>query len=98
MRPPTRDDVAHELATTFLPEDRCPICGYVLDAASPMPGNRRPTPQPGDITLCFGCGEVLWFDAQMKHVRFPPERVATLDRETLAIVRAGQEAIRARPR
>jgi hypothetical protein len=84
------------MTTTILPDDRCPSCGYVLDACAPRPSNDRERPSPGDITLCFGCGEVLFFDAQMKHQLLPPPRVEALDPELLHIVRVGQEAIRSR--
>lgn len=38
---------------------RCPLCDKVLNchgATAPTPG-----PQPGDLTLCVGCGVLLTF-------------------------------------
>ncbi len=81
---------------TILPDDRCPSCGYTLDACSMAPGNDREAPSPGDISLCFGCGEVLYFDLSMHHQLFPRVRLDGLEPELLHIIRVGQEAIRSR--
>ncbi len=83
------------MTTTILPDDRCPACGKELDAAAPTKGNTRDVPVPGDISLCFGCGEVLWFDAQMKHQVLPAERLAAFDDDFREFLRVGQEQIRA---
>jgi hypothetical protein len=84
------------MTTTILPDDRCPACGYVLDACTGVPGNESERPSPGDVALCFGCGEVLYFDVQMKHQLFPKLRLEGLEPELLTIIRVGQEAIRSR--
>jgi hypothetical protein len=69
------------VTTTILPDDRCPACGYVLDACTGVPSNASERPSPGDVALCFGCGEVLYFDVQMKHQLFPKLRLEGLDLE-----------------
>lgn len=83
------------MTVTFLPDDACPTCGYELDACSPMSSNDREQPGPGDITLCFGCGEVLWLDAQLKHQLFPAGRLIELEEDFREFIRVGQTEIRA---
>jgi hypothetical protein len=83
------------MPATILPDDRCPTCGYTLDAASPMPSNDREAPSPGDVALCFGCGEVLFFDLQMKHQVLPTLRLEALDEDLRETIRIGQTQIRA---
>jgi hypothetical protein len=43
-----------------LPVSTCPVCGYQMDAAT-CPGNDEARPGPGDVGLCFKCGEVMTF-------------------------------------
>jgi hypothetical protein len=83
-----------DLETTILPTSACPSCSYAMDACSPVPGNSRATPQPGDITLCFRCGAVLWFDAQMGLQAYAPERVEQLDAATRQVLLTFQREIR----
>lgn len=45
-----------------LPESKCPVCGYVTDAATCV-GHPSKRPRLGDISLCMGCGEILVFDS-----------------------------------
>ena len=46
-----------ELIDTKMPESNCTNCGKKLDGAL-GPG----TPQPGDLTVCADCSEVLAFN------------------------------------
>jgi hypothetical protein len=48
------------------PDSRCPFCGYGLDRAWNREGH---TPSPGDLAICFGCGEWLQFDANLQSVK-----------------------------
>lgn len=45
-----------------MPDAVCPACGYVSDRAAPADDNPAP-PEKGDITVCFGCGTILVYDA-----------------------------------
>ena len=45
--------------------DRCPGCSKKLDAVTEIPkGNYKP--RPGDISICFYCGQILVFDFDLK--------------------------------
>lgn len=46
------------------PNSTCPTCGYVMNASSCADTDPRP-PEPGDISLCLCCGELLVFDQEM---------------------------------
>jgi hypothetical protein len=46
---------------TRTPGRPCPYCGYTLNAATPAKEG-EPGPSPGDISLCFNCGEILVID------------------------------------
>ena len=37
----------------------CPACGKQLDADTPVSGG--PEPDPGDVSICVGCGAVLQY-------------------------------------
>ena len=45
--------------------DHCPGCGKKLDAATEIPQGQR-QPKPGDILICFKCGDVLVFGKDLK--------------------------------
>lgn len=47
-----------------LPISTCPHCGYSMDRAAPV-GDDAGAPDPGDTSICFGCGEILIFDEQL---------------------------------
>jgi hypothetical protein len=50
------------------PVSWCPACGHKFDRASNATG--QDGPEPGDITLCFGCGVLLVFSEALE-VRMP---------------------------
>ena len=58
------------MESTTIPHHACPVCGYTAEAATSLASmtNDTPVPQPsaGDISVCFGCGAIGVFDAQMK--------------------------------
>jgi hypothetical protein len=56
-----------------VPPSPCPFCGAVLEFASGSEGK----PEPGVITICIKCAEVLEFDQSMKVI---PVRQETLDK------------------
>jgi len=54
-----------------LPEgSRCPSCGYLLDAATPLKAGTKPA--PGDISLCAMCGVWLVYDEKLRSRRATP--------------------------
>lgn len=61
--------------TANLPSCACPVCGYQTDCASRVVNvsGDSGAPRPGDLTLCFKCGEILIFDEDLK------SRTACLD-------------------
>jgi hypothetical protein len=48
--------------TYAVPPSKCP-CGMTGEAATSIKDDRAPI--PGDITLCFHCGRMLQFDANL---------------------------------
>lgn len=53
--------------TMFPTPGHCPTCGYKFDASTIVEGSARSI-QPGDISLCMQCGEVLEYNATMQMV------------------------------
>jgi len=53
----------------------CPTCGYTMDSASSLnPDDAAHPPTPGDYSVCFECGELLEFDADLKFRKLDIER------------------------
>lgn len=52
----------------------CISCGKTLDAASCLEDGSRP--KPGDITVCFYCGQVMAFDNDLglRHLTEPESK------------------------
>jgi hypothetical protein len=46
--------------------DRCPMCGRLSTAATSVDRSADPRPTPGDVSLCFGCGEILVYGDDLK--------------------------------
>jgi hypothetical protein len=42
-----------------IPKQKCPRCGYKLDATTSTSGDQKP--EPGDLSLCFECGQISVF-------------------------------------
>jgi ribosomal protein S27AE len=42
-------------------EGKCPSCGYTVDMASCVDERHKGGPRDGDVSLCFKCGEALFF-------------------------------------
>lgn len=45
------------METTIIEEQACPYCGHMLDTHNAVKG----IPEPGDISICFYCGEIMIF-------------------------------------
>jgi hypothetical protein len=46
-----------------IPTCFCLKCGHTFDRSSNLTGKGKP--DPGDLTLCIGCGSLLKFNADM---------------------------------
>lgn len=86
--------------TTHMPFDTCPYCACRLDAASGVAdkGDDDPgRPDPGSLSVCIQCGQVLIFDETLK-LRKPAhnelKRVFSEDPKAARIIRALQKAVR----
>ncbi len=53
---------------TRTPPNTCHTCGKVLDAATDT--GDAPTPRPGDVSICIGCGELMIFTKGLR-LRMP---------------------------
>ena len=47
------------MKTTRTPKNKCPACGYQVDAVSEVDGNA--VPEKGDISICLNCGAIAIF-------------------------------------
>jgi hypothetical protein len=46
-----------------MPVNHCLGCGHMLDAASAVDANAKPS--PGDATICLHCRHVMMFDENL---------------------------------
>lgn len=75
------------------PKSRCPHCGYLTDTVSTIAG-RVPRPCPGDLSVCFGCGEALQFDRRLRLTTITAAELAALHPEEREKLTATQGHIR----
>jgi len=47
-----------------IPTQQCPYCGYVCDRTDDAFGEPS-KPKAGDVSVCFRCTEVSFFDAEL---------------------------------
>lgn len=52
------------MRTHEIPQDRCSACGHPVDAATKLLGGAT-GPSAGDVTVCFECGHLMAFDADL---------------------------------
>ena len=85
------------LRDTRVPECSCPFCGHRLDSAMAAdPANPDAKPDPGDVTICISCAQILVFTDDLTlrasmpgeiemtpEVRRVQELVRRLDRRTM---------------
>ena len=64
--------------TYRLPESLCPECGYKLDAATCVEGDGANPPDPGDVSYCLNCGQVLIYAENLSVRRPTREEIAEL--------------------
>lgn len=55
------------MTTIRLPECKCPMCGYLLDALSGMREGRDIDPEPAEhtATICISCASILFLNKDM---------------------------------
>lgn len=54
-----------------MPETHCPCCEEMLDAVTSLDADGAP--EPGDVSLCAYCGEILQFDEDMQLTKVTEE-------------------------
>jgi len=55
-----------------LPDDACPFCGHVCNAASTLDGDTAP-PEEGDASVCLECGSLVIYGPGLR-LRRPTRR------------------------
>jgi hypothetical protein len=66
----------------------CPVCGRTNDCHSAADGSDA-QPCEGDLSICFGCGAFLTYNADLSQRELMLEEVAMLkDPERIALQRA----------
>lgn len=61
---------------TRLPASLCAKCGYEFSAATEL--ETGTTPKPGDISICVECQNLAVFDADLRVVPLPPEKLPSV--------------------
>lgn len=74
------------------PPSLCPACRYAMDRASAVDGDHKPS--EGDLSLCFGCGAALQFDATLRHRLLTLSDLQALAREDPDMLRQLEAARR----
>lgn len=86
------------MSYTNLPESQCPTCGYKVGAASVgadvCESNNPRHPQPGDLSICFKCGELLVFGRDLRLSLASINDVIDLDKKEFGIIEMHQAKIR----
>lgn len=67
--------------TTRIPDQTCPYCGRNIGATMKTKDTDQRPPEPGDLSLCFYCGEVAKFDNNMILIKLEPEELIKVLRE-----------------
>jgi len=67
-----------------LPPSQCPRCFAHLDRAGEI-DDKAKRPGPDDLTICLHCGGILMFDADMKLIFAPDEKI-TLEAYALSLL------------
>ena len=80
-----RINVVIPVETTEIASSPCPACGATLDRASPL--NGVDLPEPGALTVCSRCGELLCLDEELHHRPF------TAEKDTELMIKAPRELL-----
>lgn len=68
-----------------VPNSSCPNCGLLHNAATSADLDDA-IPEPGDLTVCFGCAAVNRFGPDMRLEWVDPKAVDSFDEETRTAV------------
>lgn len=68
-----------------LPTSTCPVCKYEMDSATCV-GVEGIEPQPGDVSLCLNCGEVLQYNDILVLKTVTDEELAFMDNQSKAAI------------
>jgi hypothetical protein len=77
-----------------MPFNRCPHCGYKTDAATAVNEAETRAPEPGDFSVCFGCGEINKFDDHMALIKVSATTLATADEDVRDELFLAQTSVR----
>jgi hypothetical protein len=77
------------METTKTEEQFCPYCGHVVDAHSTDQG----TPSPGDLSICFYCGEIMRFSEYLSLLKCNVEEL-NLDSSAIYEINRIQDLIK----
>ncbi len=80
------------MRTSPIYSDRCPKCGYTIDAATSIMKGDDALPDPKDYSVCLNCGALLEFDdaLRLQAVRDPERAFDNLTRAQRERVQASQ--------
>lgn len=53
--------MADSIEHVRIKENKCLICGYLMNAATIVGEKNFEPPKAGDLTICFSCGNVMAF-------------------------------------
>jgi len=65
---------------TVTPSNKCPNCNYIIDRASSIDSERKPT--KGDLSVCFNCGTFLIFNRDLTVSMLSHDKFTKLDLST----------------
>jgi hypothetical protein len=71
--------------------DYCPCCGHIIEAATNV--DSELAPDPGDVTICLYCCNLLMFSDDMQLIKFPKVLFSTLSEEMRGKLSKVQQAI-----
>lgn len=68
------------MVTTKMGDDNCPTCNAVINSSTAI--GEDAVPVPGDLSICFECGEYLYFESDMNLGVLPDLLFHEQDNET----------------
>lgn len=75
-----------------IPPCQCPVCGYHVDSAADIEGDSQPS--PGDVSICFKCGEILVFNPDLTQSQAPLDSLLKLSPKQRDLLTKAQKMIR----
>jgi uncharacterized protein with PIN domain len=58
-----------------VPESRCPVCEYPMNAATAFNENDPVPPVADDLSVCMNCGEILKFSSDLTVVSLEEDEI-----------------------